>query len=378
MKKIAHTTRRELFDVIMSGFLVRNLTEDEEISEMKMDETGRYEIFMRFCGQKSPTDFLSRLYPLKEMPSYDPRFTNAARDIWQHTEYNDDWSEFWFLSDNRFELDHGFDDEPLLKFICEMLNPTVRVKGSPWKEYLKKFNEILSPDGYELYAAYDILGRDVFKYKEKDGIEFINQEIRVYSSLTLIGEGSYAHVFAFEDKLYNQKFALKRAKKDLDEKELIRFKREYDQMKSFNSSYVLKVHSYNEEKKEYIMEYMDMTLEKYISKNNATLNNEQRKSIISQLTNGYEYLHKRQFFHRDVSSNNVLIREHDDSMTVKISDFGLVKMPNSELTSASTELKGSLNDPSLKIRGFVSYDLLDEIYALTLLFVYVLTGKKKF
>ena len=35
-------------------------------------------------------------------------------------------------------------------------------------------------------------------------------------------------VFSYEDNFYNKKFALKRAKTDISEKDLIRFKREYD------------------------------------------------------------------------------------------------------------------------------------------------------
>ena len=80
-------------------------------------------------------------------------------------------------------------------------------------------------------------------------------------------------------------------------------------------------------------------------------------------------------FHRDISINNVLLRKYDDVLIVKLSDFGLVKLSDSDLTSENTEFKGSLNDPSLKIEGFGNYGLLHEIYAITLLFSYVLTGK---
>lgn len=45
------------------------------------------------------------------------------------------------------------------------------------------------------------------------------------SSLKLIGVGSYANVFKYKDTFYNKFFVLKRAKKDLSEKELERFKR---------------------------------------------------------------------------------------------------------------------------------------------------------
>lgn len=285
---------------------------------------------------------------------------------------------FGAFSDGRFKLANGSDDEPLLKLICEMLHPSVRIESKPWMEYLKKFNDILAPDGYELYAAEGVSGRDIYKYREKDVVEVENNSTKRYVALKPIGEGSYATVLKFKDEFYNKTFALKRAKKELDKKELERFKREFEQMSKLHSPYIVEVYSYDEEKNEYTMEYMDYTLEKYISKNNSTLSIQQRKGIIVQLIKGYQYLHSTGLFHRDVSFKNVLLNEYDDVLVVKISDFGLVKIPDSDLTSENSELKGCLNDPTLKIKGFGAYDLLDEIYALTLLFVYIITGKTNY
>jgi serine/threonine-protein kinase len=62
-------------------------------------------------------------------------------------------------------------------------------------------------------------------------------------------------------------------------------------------------------------------------------------------------------------------------LVVKLSDFGLVKIIDSDLTSENTEFKGSLNDPALKKEGFANYGFLHEVYAITLLFVYIMTGK---
>ena len=265
-----------------------------------------------------------------------------------------------------------------MKFICEMLHPAVRVESCPWKAYLQKFNELLRPDGYELCATKNISGRDVYEAKFLEHIEIARPQEKVYSNLKFIGEGSYAKVFKFKDAFYKKTFALKRAKKDLDEKELARFKREFEQMEILHSPYIVEVFSYDETSNEYVMEYMDQTLEKYISENNSTLTTQQRKGIIGQLIKGYQYLHSKSVFHRDVSFKNVLLKKYDDAVVVKISDFGLVKIPDSDLTSENSELKGCLNDPSLKIKGFGAYDLLDEIYALTLLIVYIITGKTNF
>lgn len=203
-------------------------------------------------------------------------------------------------------------------------------------------------------------------------------EKKLNAMLKLVGEGSYAQVFKFKDTFYDKTYALKRAKKDLDDKELERFKREFEQMKSMNSPYIVEVYSFNQETNEYIMEFLDCTLEKYIKDNNSTITLDERQGIILQLIRGYQYLHSKVLFHRDISFKNVLVKKHENVNVFKISDFGLVKIPNSDLTSENSELKGCLNDPTLKTKGFGNYDLLDEIYALTLLFVYVLMGKTNF
>lgn len=378
MNKLTEVTRRDLIDIIKDGF-TNTYYEPYYHPDYKepLEKEVTMEVKMPFCGRLSEIDFLSRLYDLDSMPSTDSRFKNASGDIWQHTVNNDDWEPYWFFSDRRFKLTNG-DDQPLLNFISKMLHPAVRIESSEWKLYLEKFNEILRPDGYELFESTHISGREVFLAKEIDHIEIQNLSDKLYSTLKLIGEGSYAQVFKYKDPFYNKTFALKRAKKDLNVKELERFKREFEQMKSLNSPYIVEVYSFKEETNEYTMEFLDCTLSKFIEENNSTLTIQSRKSIVSQLLNAYRYIHSKGLFHRDVSSKNVLIKTFENVLVVKISDFGLVKIKESELTSDNTEFKGSLNDPALKTEGFKNYKIEHEIYALTLLIVYIITGKTNF
>ena len=371
MNRITDVTRQDLFDVIRDGFFVEY--EEPYFTNLQW-ETG-YEVKMPFCGRLTELEFLSRIYDLTHMPSHDSRYDNAEGDIWQHTINNDDWDSFWFFTDSRFKLSNGNDDKYILKFISEMLHPAVRDEHSQWKEYLKKFNEILHPDGYQLIATKTISGREAYEARELDYIEITHSSEKMYVNMQALGEGSYAKVFRFTDSFYEKDFVLKRAKPNLTEKELTRFKREYEQMRSLKSPYIVEVYSFDEDKHEYTMELMDFTLDKFISRNNTTLSIESRKAIISQLIKAYKYLHSKGVYHRDISPKNVLLKQYEDVLVVKISDFGLVKIVDSDLTSENTELKGSLNDPSLKVDGFASYGLVHELYALTLLFAFILTGK---
>src|SRR5690606_8050058 len=107
------------------------------------------------------------------------------------------------------------------------------------------------------------------------------------SDLRLIGEGSYAQVFKYFDKYYNKTFALKRAKNNLTQKELERFRREYDQMRSLNSPYVLEVFGYNEANKEYVMEFMDASLDQYISAINTNLSFQEKVRLGFQIIRAF-------------------------------------------------------------------------------------------
>lgn len=376
MNRITEVTRRDILDIVKHGFsgseevTINNVFEGERIEVQNRDFN------MCYYGRLTELDFLSRVYDLHQMPSTDSRFRNAYSDICQHTINNDDWDTGWIFSDSRFGLVNG-EDEVLLNFLCEMFNPIVRKDSEPWKKFLEVFNELLKPDGYEIFEKNHISGRAVYSWREIALNSIVLQESNpaVSYPLTLIGEGSYAYVYRFKDAFYKRNFILKRAKKDLTDKELRRFKREFEQMQDLSSPYIVDVFCYNEENHEYIMEYMDCTLEKYISQNNGTLTFMQRKNLAAQALRAFKYIHSKDLLHRDICPKNVLIKYYETLNVVKVSDFGLVKIPSSELTSVSTDYKGYFNDPELRLEGFNTYCVIHETYAITRLIFFILTGR---
>lgn len=196
-------------------------------------------------------------------------------------------------------------------------------------------------------------------------------------NLKLIGEGSYAKVLKYKDTFYNKFFAIKKANKELNPKELERFKLEFEIMKKANFPYILEVYNYNENDNSYVMEFANTTLFNYIEKNNTNLSKSQRINIINQIFKAFEYIHHNIGYHRDISTTNILLKQYDnDLLVVKVSDFGLVKLKESTLTSDNTDFKGSLNDPNLNIiGGFKNYSIVHETYALTRLIYFIMTGK---
>ena len=65
------------------------------------------------------------------------------------------------------------------------------------------------------------------------------------------------------------------------------------------------------------MEYADATLLKYITTHNQKLTFEERKSLCNQIIKGFEYLAEKNILHRDISPNNILIKQYEDAKIIR-------------------------------------------------------------
>ncbi|SDM10214.1 Abortive infection C-terminus [Oryzisolibacter propanilivorax] len=117
-----------------------------------------------WSGALDDVEFLSRLYDLKELPSHDSRFKDAAGDIWQHRSNNDDWEQDWVFSDERFNLTGGPSDQ-FLRFLCEVVHPVVRPDRDEALKLVSHFNDPLRQVGWELYEVERIAGRPRFNFR---------------------------------------------------------------------------------------------------------------------------------------------------------------------------------------------------------------------
>ncbi len=247
-----------------------------------------------------------------------------------------------------------------------------------YKKFLNECTKFLSLSGGSTIPA-DLNRIRIIDYEP---IFFLRKSIKVNRNsedkrfnIKLIGSGSYAQVFKYHDDFYDIDVIIKMADKNLNEKEIERFKKEYSIMKSMNSPYILKVYRYEENNNEYYAEFVDETLYDYIIRNNSKISIEKRKNIAYQIFKAFSYIHSKELLHRDISLTNVLIKHYDNSDIIKISDFGLVKEKDSNLTTTESDIKGSLNDSNLSVIGFKNYSMEYETYALTRLILFVMTGK---
>ncbi|MBT3269168.1 hypothetical protein HN371_18635 [Candidatus Poribacteria bacterium] len=115
-----------------------------------------------WAGRVTDREFLWRLYDLRDMPSRDSRFSDADRDIHQHTENNLDWGDAWVFYDSRFQLLSGPDDV-FLRFLCATLHPEVRSSESEAQDMVEGYNAHLANDGWCLVARGEISGRVLYE-----------------------------------------------------------------------------------------------------------------------------------------------------------------------------------------------------------------------
>ncbi|MEU0094801.1 protein kinase family protein [Kribbella sp. NPDC006257] len=198
---------------------------------------------------------------------------------------------------------------------------------------------------------------------------------QVPMELKMVGSGSFAHVYSYVDPDYGIKFAVKRAKKNLGDRDLARFRQEFEVLKSLSFPYVVEVYRYDDTLNEYRMEYCDSTLRDYIRKKNASISFAARKRISLQFLYGINYLHHQKLLHRDISLQNILLKVFGSgAVLVKLSDFGLVKDQTSEFTRTQTEMKGTIRDPLLG--SFKDYAVVNEMYSIGHILAYIFTGRE--
>ena len=192
--------------------------------------------------------------------------------------------------------------------------------------------------------------------------------------LQLIGEGSFAKVSKYYDEDYDEIFVLKKLKQGLKDKDVIRFRQEYMLMKENPHPNIVKVYKYFDDNNSYTMEFGGLSLKKFIDKNNTKINKEERMNLIFQLLKVIKFLHSKGLYHRDISYNNILIREQYGRFFLKISDFGLIKDVRNLITSDDSSMKGTYTDHCLD--KFGNFSAQNDIYALGMMINYIYYGRQ--
>ncbi|MEO5968305.1 MAG: abortive infection family protein [Bdellovibrionia bacterium] len=138
----------------MTSVMISEITRRNIIDSLEMEK-------VCWNGRLNDVDFLSRIYNLKSLPSYDGRYDDAAGDIWQHCINNSDYEGYWVFSDERFNL-MKCGDEEFLRFLCEMIHPLVRPDVDETEKMVGIFNDWLAEDNWKISEQKKISGRAIF------------------------------------------------------------------------------------------------------------------------------------------------------------------------------------------------------------------------
>ena len=195
----------------------------------------------------------------------------------------------------------------------------------------------------------------------------------------IIGEGSYAHVYSYNEPISKKKMAIKKLKRNASDKERERFKLEYRRMHKISNPHIVEVYSYNTDDDSYTMEWCDKTLRKYITENNNKdfMTFEFRKKIVNQFFEALKVIHSKGILHRDLSFNNILVREYDDNtILLKISDFGESKDLDLSITTTNSMIRGTIIDFTLS--NYKDYNLKNELFSIGIITNFIFTGKETY
>ena len=106
------------------------------------------------------------------------------------------------------------------EYSFEIENRDYKFRIEQCEKFLENSGGSSIPDYVEIIDI--VIFSSIFKLSESIEISTSKRQ-----KLNLIGEGSYAKVYSYIDETYNEKIAVKRARKNLTKKELERFKIEY-------------------------------------------------------------------------------------------------------------------------------------------------------
>ncbi|CAL0310662.1 unnamed protein product [Lupinus luteus] len=161
-----------------------------------------------------------------------------------------------------------------------------------------------------------------------------------FSSLQLIGQGSFGDVYKAFDKELNKEVAIKVIDLEESEDEIDDIQKEISVLSQCRSPYITEYYgSYlNQTKLWIIMEYMAGGSVADLLQSGPPLDEMSIACILRDLLHAIDYLHTEGKIHRDIKAANILLTENGD---VKVADFGV----SAQLTRTVSQRKTFVGTP---------------------------------
>lgn len=194
-----------------------------------------------------------------------------------------------------------------------------------------------------------------------------------------IGKGGMADVYLALDTILNREVAVKVLKGELssDPVALERFRREAHASTCLSHPNIVDIYDVGEDKNRHyiVMEYIKgYTLKQLIQKRGA-LPYKESVWLMKQLAGALMEAHRNGIIHRDVKSQNVLIKADG---TIKIADFGIALAHDAMQITSKDSILGSVHYLAPELTKGDQATMQSDIYSLGIVFFEMLTGDLPF
>ncbi len=194
-----------------------------------------------------------------------------------------------------------------------------------------------------------------------------------------IGKGGMADVYLATDTILKREVAIKILKDDLsnDKVALERFRREANASTCLSHTNIVDVYDVGDDKDDHyiVMEYIKGQTLKQLIKKRGPIYYPEAVSIMKQLCAAIMEAHRNGIIHRDIKSQNVLIK---DDGTAKVVDFGIALASNANQITGEDSILGSVHYMAPEHVKGETATMQSDIYSLGIVFFELLTADLPF
>lgn len=194
-----------------------------------------------------------------------------------------------------------------------------------------------------------------------------------------VGAGGMSVVFCAYDTVEKRKVAIKMLRDDIanDKDSLKRFVNESRAVAMLSHPNIISIYniSIETEIKYLVMEYIEgISLRTYMDKR-KTLSFEEVVSYSEQILAALEHAHSKGVVHRDIKPQNIMLLKNG---IVKVTDFGIAKLPDSETATISDKAIGTVYYISPEQAAGKRSDARADLYSLGVMMYEMSTGTLPF